>query len=219
MLVPDSLGAIDLFDKLVSEKYLDYLTKYSKGLIKFGEPQGFAMELDKVTFYKAFKGLVGAEPGKTIAVKDSLRNKMKVVLKDDAFKKVDVFYTVGPSIAPGIYTSHKMDFIGINGAPYAGLAIDLTKDDVEVDKTILTFRSIVNGISERAEKFNRSRGTYELYFNDPVSLANKNLLDKVRKDKSKGFTLLEFDKMDTVIQRLNKGNYSKFSASELAVRV
>jgi len=203
---------------LVSTNYLDYLNKYSKGLIMFGEPRGFAIDLDKSTFHKAFKSFVGAEPGKTTPIRDSLRNKMKAVLKDDAFKKVDIFYNIGPSLVPGVYASHKLDFIGINGEPYAGFAVDLTKDDVEVDKTILTFRSIVNRIAERAEKFNRSRGTYELYFNDPISQENKNLLDKVRKDKSKGFTLLEFDKIDTVIHRLNKGNYRKFSASELAVR-
>lgn len=204
---------------LLEEKYFDYLTKYSNGIIKFGEPKGFAMKLDEETFYKVFKNFVGAEPGKNVQTSTSLRREMGIFLKAKVFDKVDVNFAIDPSLIPGIYAPHKLDFIGINGSPYAGLGIDFKKGAVEVDKTILTFKSIANGLAGISEKLKMSRGTYELYFNEPESKENKSLLDKVKKDKSKGFELLEFDKIDRVIKKLNLGDYKKFSESRLVDKI
>lgn len=205
-------------DNLFSEKYIDYLSKYSRGLIRIGEPKGFAMELNEASFHRAFKSFVGADLGKTSPKADaSLRSNMREVLKNEAFKKVDVLYSVKPSLISGIYASHKVDFIGVNGSPYAGLAVDFTKDEAEVDKTILTFRSIANGIKEKAKVIGMSEGKYELNFNDPESIDNKKLLDRVRKDSAKGFDMVEFGKVNIVIKNLERGNYFKFSESKLAV--
>lgn len=205
-------------DNLFSEKYIDYLSKYSRGLIRIGEPKGFAMELNETSFHKAFKSFVGADLGKMSPKADaSLRSNMKEVLKNEAFKKVDVLYSVKPSLISGIYAAHKVDFIGVNGSPYAGLAVDFTKDEAEVDKIILTFRSIANGIKEKAKAIGMNEGKYEVYFNDPESSENKKLLDMVRKDRLKGFEMVEFGKVNTVIRNLEKGNYIKFSESKLAV--
>ncbi len=203
--------------KVLNEKYMDYLSKYSKGLLKIGEPKGFAIPLDEHSFLKAFKSFVGADPGKkSVKAISSLRREMTNFLKKEAFEKIDTLYNINPSIIPGIYAPHKLDFVGINGSPYAGLAVDFTKEEGEVDKTILTFRNIANGLSARASKFGLSSGRYELYFNVPDSKENKKLLDMVRKDKSKGFDMVEFEKTDRIIKRLESGDFRKFSESKLA---
>lgn len=204
-------------DDLFNDKYIDYLSKYSRGLVKMGEPKGFAMELNEISFHKAFKSFVGADPGKMIPkAVVSLRNNMREVLKNEAFNKVDVLYSVKPSLISGIYAPHKIDFIGVNGSPYAGLAVDFTKDEAEVGKNILTFRTIAHGIKEKAKAVGMNGGKYEMYFNDPESKESKRLLDRVRKDNSKGFEMVEFGKVNTVIRNLSKGDYIKFSESKLA---
>ncbi len=142
---------------------------------------------------------------------------MRAILKNDAFESVDILYSMNPNIISGIYAPHKLDFVGVNGSPYAGLAVDFTKDEAEVDKTILTFRSIANGLDERAIGFGMNPGKYELYFNDPESKENKNLLDMVRKDKSKGFEMVGFDKIDRTFKKIESGDYIKFSESRLAL--
>ena len=48
-------------------------------------------------------------------------------------------------------------------------------------------------MSARASKYGLGSGRYELYFNVPESKENKKLLDMVRKDKSKGFDMVEFE--------------------------
>lgn len=206
-------------DNLLSGRYIDYLSNYSKGLIKIGEPKGFAVELNENSYQKAFKSFVGADLKKTLPKVNttSFRKRMREILKNEAFKKVDVLYSVKPSLISGIYAAHKVDFIGVNGSPYAGLAVDFTKDEAEVDKIILTFRSIANGIKEKAKAIGMNEGKYEVYFNDPESSENKKLLDIIRRDKSKGFEMVEFGKVNETIRNLEKGDYNKFSESKLAL--
>ncbi|MGY6523485.1 MAG: hypothetical protein ACXIUD_17270 [Mongoliitalea sp.] len=202
---------------VLNEKYIDYLSKYSRGLLKIGEPKGFALPLDEDTFLKAFKSFVGADPGKkSVNAPFSMRREMTNFLKKEAFEKIDTLYTINPSIIPGIYAPHKLDFIGINGSPYAGLAVDFTKEEGEVDKTILTFRYIANGLAVRASKFGMGLGKYELYFNIPESKENKRLLDMARKDNTKGFEMIEFEKTDRIIKYIESNDFRKFSESELA---
>jgi hypothetical protein len=205
-------------NKILSEKYIDYLSKYSNGIVKIGEPKGFALDLNEESFLKAFKAFVGSVPGKISPhVPSSLRNEMRNLLKNEAFNKVDVLYNIKPSIISGIYASHKLDFIGINGSPYAGLAVDFTKDESEVDKTILTFRSIAIGLASKAKDHGMKSGKYDLYFNEPDSKENKKLLDMVRKDSAKGFELVDFSRMDLTIKKIRSGDYGKFSESKLAI--
>ncbi|WP_143960164.1 hypothetical protein [Litoribacter populi] len=215
-LIPDfTPDKLELDRPILNENYLDYLTKYSKGLIRFESPKGFAIELNEETFNKAFKHFVGAEPGRSTKPVTSFRKEINGLLKNEAFKAVDVNYTIHPDIAPEIYAPHKVDFIGVNGSPFAGVGIDFTKSPEEVDKSILTFRIMVRGIESLAAKFNKGLGVYEAYFNDPETTKNKELLDKIRKDKSKGFELVEIERFDKTISRIKNGNYKKFSKSEL----
>jgi len=212
------INEIAYLDKILNEKYIDYLSKYSNGIVKFGEPKGFATELNNESYLKAFRSFVGAEPGKIISKGiSSLRYVMNEILKNDAFKNVDVKYSIKPSMVSGIYAPHKLDFIGINGSPYAGLAVDFTKDVSEIDKNIVTFRAIALGLASRTKDYDMSPGKYELYFNEPASKENIKLLDRVRKDKHKGFELLEFDKIDRTIIKIENGTYRKFSESEFAL--
>jgi len=217
LLEPSEPGKLAFESSLRSEKYFSYLSKYSKGLIKFGEPKGFAMVLNEDNFYKAFKHFVGAiemKPSKTV---NTFRREFRSLLKDEVFKAVDVDYMLSPDIAPEIYAPHKVDFIGVNGSPFMGIGIDFNKSPDEVDKSILTFRMMVNGIKIRSKKFKKGEGIYEAYFNDPESKPNKELLDKIRKDSNRGFDLVEIDKFDTVINKIKRGNYIKFSESELVL--
>ena len=208
-------GIVD--KKLLDEKYLKYLSNYSNGILKIGKPKGFALDLNEETFSNAFRAIVGSELGtKSKKVPTSLRNEMRSFLKNDAFKSVNVLYSINPILIPGIYAPHKLDFVGVNGSPYAGLAVDFTKDEVDVDKSILTFSNIAKGLAKRANEFGMKKGRYELFFNDPDTKENKKILDMVRKDDSKGFEMVEFEKITSVLNKLENGDYRKFSESELA---
>ena len=66
-----------------------------------------------------------------------------------------------------------------------------------------------------AKNHNMPSGKYEVYFNDPVGSENKKLLNSIKKDPNKGFELIEIEKFNSVVNRLNKGKFRKFSESEL----
>jgi len=217
LLAPSDHSKLAFESSLLSENYLSYLSKYSKGLIKFGEPKGFAMILNEDNFYKAFRHFVGADAMKSIKAVKTFRREFKSLLKDEVFNSIDVDYMINPEIAPEIYAPHKVDFIGVNGSPIMGIGIDFNKTPDEVDKSILTFRMMVRGIKFRAKVFKKGEGIYEAYFNDPESKKNKELLDKIRKDSDRGFELVEIHKFDRAINKIKNGNYGKFSESELVL--
>ncbi|MCH7414454.1 hypothetical protein MM213_13225 [Belliella sp. R4-6] len=209
---------LDFKGELLNEKYISYLSKYSNGILKISEPKGLATLLDKHTFGKLFRSFVGTNPVKnTVNVSNSLRRGMINILKHEVFERIDTLYPIDPTIINGIYARHRLDFIGVNGSPFAGLAVDFNKEEGEVGKTILTFRNIAKGLAEKANKNGMSSGRYEVYFNEPESMENKRLLDIVMKDKSKGFEMIGFDKIDSVIKRLEGGGFKKFSSSKLAL--
>lgn len=208
-------GSHELFESYMDEKYFNYLSTYSKGLIHFGSPKAFSAELTKEAFDKAFTHFVGIRSLDLPEKKKTFRKIFDSFLTRESFKKVDTKYTLDPRLITGIFAPHKIDFIGVNGSPYAGIGVDFTNSPADVDKILITFNLISDGLKSLSKSKDLGEGVYEVYFNEPLGSENRTILDEVRKNNTLNFKMVEIDKIGKAMEKIDSGHYIKFSESVL----
>lgn len=202
-----------------TKEYVQYLNKYSKGLLQFDAPKSFAGELDKKSFKNLFQQFIGSweEKEKELSEKRVPFNAiLKERLKKPTFEeKADVGYKLQPEKIQGILLPHDVTLISKNGNILAAQAIDFTKSIDTISRHAYELEVICNSL----ENFGRERinskhkGSYYLLFNKPEKgSAQETLLNEIQRTKARLLQIEEIAYLDSLEDKLKKGSYSKFSS-------
>lgn len=130
------------FDGLqqITSKYLSYLSSYSNGLLKFGEPQYLKTQLDGNTFGKLFDVFIGDQQFERTAHQLVAHEYVAMTFRKESFKKrineslieplkgqVNTNFDVGEikeSLNVPLYFDLELDCFGKNGRYVAAKAMD-----------------------------------------------------------------------------------------------
>jgi hypothetical protein len=203
-----NIAPIKFNDFGLNESSFNYLNTYSKGILSFEKLKPVGIEINDDSFKYLFNLLIDSSEVKENVV--SFSKKLNSKLKNKAFDKVDVKYEI-ESLILGTYASHKVDFIGKNGALLVGSSIDFNSRPDTIDKNILEFNVIIKSLNELSINRRIPLGNFNIYFNEPESSEGRVFFNKVYRDNSKTFNLFPLDEIDNTISQIEGGDYIKFS--------
>jgi len=197
--------------RMFGEGAFKYLNVYGAGLMHFEKLSPNALDLNEEVFIRLFRRFVDSKPVAEKRIKSSFKSSFKALIKRPEFKVLDLDYSLSPSIVEGIYTDHKVDFIGKNGAILAGTAIDFNTEAPNIERKLFEFTAISRGLNVFSSSKRMKHGKYFCFFNIPESKEAKAILDLAFNNSNKPFELKELDYLETLSPEIEKHAYSKFS--------
>jgi hypothetical protein len=195
---------------------LGYLNTYSKGVFHFSEPKPISASIDRPYFVRLFKRMVDSEMSESgrhiVASMPSFKSEFRSIIKRESFESIDIAYKVEPKVLSGIYTPHKVEFIGKNGSFIAGDTVDFNTKPATIEKSLFEFDRIAKGLKALAAKNNfPNEGEYYAYFSMPEDEDGKQVLDLAMNDGTKNFVLKELDHLERLADHIENEAYRKFS--------
>jgi hypothetical protein len=200
-----------------NKEYIEYLNKYSKGLLQFDLAKGYAATLDKKSFKQLYQQFVGFWEEKTNKdnKKQSFHSLIKKQLKSKTFtEKTDIDYKLQPEKIEGILLPHDITMISKNGNILAAHAIDFTTGVDVIGKHAYELEVIFNSLEKLGQTHitKHHHGNYYLLFNKPQKNSEQEkLLNEIKKTKSGLMNIEEASFLEELEYKIEKDNYNKFS--------
>ncbi len=201
-----------------NKEYIEYLNKYSQGLLQFDMPKAFAANLDKKSFKQLYQQFVGTweENELTGNKKENFYSVIKKQLKKKAFvERADIDYQLQPQKVHGILLPQDIALISKNGNILAAQPIDFSASVDVIGRHAYELEVIFTSL----EKFGKEhiqenhKGNYYLLFNRPEKNSEQEkLLNEIKKTKSGIMNIEEASYLEELEQKLEVHNYSKFSS-------
>lgn len=150
------LSGKPLFSDLTfNVEYLERLSIYNNGFLKFDKPSGIDMSFDIKKFDDFFKRYIELNidiPDKPIIDRSfsiAVNKVFSAPLKD----KIDINYKMKKGIIPNLFFDYQLDGIGINGVIYTVKSIDLNAEH-SIDK-LNTQVTDLESLNHRVDLFGR----------------------------------------------------------------
>jgi len=200
-----------------NKEYIQYLNKYSKGLLQFDAAKGFAGTLDKKSFKQLFQQFIGLweEKESSDTKKQSFHTAIKKQLKKKTFtEKADIDYKLQPETVKGILLPHDITVISKNGNILAAQAIDFSTSPEVIGKHAYELEVIFNSLEKLGKEHigKKHEGSYYLLFNKPEKGSQQEkLLNEIKQTKSSLMNIEEAGYLEEIGDKLEKQHYSKFS--------
>ncbi|TDG37455.1 hypothetical protein EZJ43_04895 [Pedobacter changchengzhani] len=214
--INSSSGTADeLFDVEISAKanwintsYISYLSKYSNNLIQFSEAKTIEIPLNSTNFKKVFEKYI-FQYNEVTEVDESISvyQKVKAKLYPNIVGKVNVDKTVTPNDFKNLIAPFEVNFIGLNGVPVAGQAIDFEKQHFYLENDISRFIALTNAL----ELDEKRDGKYFVLGREPK--VNHNQRNHLMWEQIRDSDFLEFvdiDEVGIVEDYINKNNVAPF---------
>lgn len=204
------------FNHQFKSEYIQYLSKYSQGLLQFEAPKPYMGELTKTSFDSLFTKFINMP--ETEYRKSSFYNEVKSYVKNSVIsEKVDIDYNLDPKAIPSLIAKENVSLISKNGNILAAQLVDFTSQIDNVKQHIYEFNSIVNSLQEfGAEHISpKHKGNYYVLFNAPTKNSPQekllNNIKKLVKNDDLKFKIEERAYIETLEEKILKDNYQKFS--------
>lgn len=144
-------------DLTFNVEYLERLSIYNNGFLKFDRPSGINMFFDKEKFDDFFKRYIELNieiPPKPI-IDRSFTNAINKAFIEPLKDKIDINYKMKKGLIPNLFFDYKLDGIGINGVIYTVKSIDLNAEP-PLDK-LNTQVTDLESLNHRIDLFGRGR--------------------------------------------------------------
>jgi len=200
-----------------TKEYINYLNKYSKGLMQFDAPKSYAGNIDKKVFKTLFEQFIALWEEKPEQVKKAIHfhTIIKKQLNKPVFKqKVDVDYTLQPEKVKGLLLPQDITLISKNGNILAAQAIDFTTSEEVIAKHTYEMEVIINCLDKLGQQSIKKshKGSYYLLFNKPaLNSPQEKMLNEIVKTKAGLMNIQEAGYITELEEKLEKNEYSKFS--------
>lgn len=210
-------------DNVFNKEYIQYLNKYSKGLLQFDAPKSFAGTVNKKIFKNLFQQFIGAWEENTTIHKQHqhFSSVIKKQLKKEAFiEKADIEYTLQPEKIPGLLLPQEVTLISKNGNILAAQAIDFSTSVEVIGKHAYELEVMIHSLEKFGELHinKHSKGSYYLLFNPPAKGSpQEKLLNDIKHTKAGLMTIEEAAYLDELEEKLKQEEYGKFSLFAEAV--
>lgn len=199
----------------VSQKYLDYLSKYSKGVIQFGKPKPIAIEASDAAFEKLFELYVGEKPSitgskkKPVTFHSVIKKKLNVPGLD---KKADIDYVIHPEQVSGILKPAQITLLTKNGAIEAVQAIDFCNAVKTIADHVYEFQAIAGHLNSINTGKKSGKNIYKVVANKPLAGSDQEkLFNAFYKTYKDAFDVIEPEEINEVIKNILAKPHQKFS--------
>jgi len=202
-------------NQTVTEQYINYLSKYSKGVIQFAAPKPIAIEPSEHEFEKLFELYVG-EPLhlKNKKIKHtSFHSQIKESLETPALKeKADVDYVITPELVKGILKPAHITLITKNGAIEAVQAIDFTNTTKTVVDHIYEFEVMVKHLNKFETEKKLKKGVYKVVVNKPEEGTEQvSVFNNFFQSANDTFKVIEPGELESIVNDIVSKPHTKFS--------
>lgn len=131
-------------------EFLNYLSNYNNNLLTFSRPNTLDLEITNETFQKLFEKLV-FEPNvevelSIVAEPLSIYNQVQTTLYPKIEGKVNIEKKVTSHDLKSLIAPVKVDFIGRNQVPVAGVTVDFTKSENTLVNSLTKFVSLIHAL-------------------------------------------------------------------------
>lgn len=202
-------------------EYLNRLSIYNNGFLKFDSPSGINISFDKILFDNFFKRYIDLNikmPSKQV-VDHSFRKAIKHVFSEPLKNQIDIDYKVKKGSIPSLFFDYKLDGIGINGVIYTVKSLDLNAEpplDL-LNKQVSELESLNARLDLFSKKLDMNLGKNEHYLVIDKYKGNKpsfrsfyeTLKDQSPSDFS--YKVISSFELNDVTMRIKNRNTRKFS--------
>ncbi|MEO8794269.1 MAG: hypothetical protein ABI390_02320 [Daejeonella sp.] len=199
---------------LFQQSYGNYLHKYSHGIIQYSEPNPVASEVSKEKFNILFEKFIGPKKkDKGTFNKNLFHNSFKKKLANPSLKaKVDIDLKLTPQKLEGIYTETNVRLIGKNGVITAVNDLDFTVSTETLGTHLNEWDVLVNALNTFSAEKKWKKGEYHIVFNKPKAKSiQEKIFNNIIESKKGMYHLTSFDEVDSIIEKIEKNEYSPIS--------
>ncbi|WP_017259096.1 hypothetical protein [Pedobacter arcticus] len=202
--------------------YLERLSIYNNGFLKFDKPSGINMSFDKAGFDDFFKRYIELNidvPAKPV-IDRSFSNAISKAFSEPLKNKIDINYKMKKGMIPNLFFDYKLDGIGINGVIYTVKSIDLNAEP-PIDR-LNTQVTDLESLNHRIDLFGRSTLSLELNENKHYLVVDKyqgkkssykNLYDMLKSQSPSDYSycVIGTSELAKVTEDIKKTGAKKFS--------
>ncbi len=207
-------GLFEIHEAL-TDQYIQYLSKYSKGVIQFSAPKPIAVEPSESTFEKLFELYVGESfPSKEKKIKHTtfhslIKEKLSI---PELSEKADVDYVITPQLIKGILKPATITLITKNGAIEAVQSIDFTTSTKTVVDHIYEFEVMVKHLHKFETSKDLKKGIYKVVVNKPEKGSEQeSVFNNFHQSAKDTFKIIEPSEMEKIVDDIISKPHTKFS--------
>lgn len=195
-------------------EYINYLSKYSSGIIQFNEPKPYNAELNQSSFIKLFEKFIGDKNINKQPLSKEFNSLIKKSLsKPELKEKADINYSLKPAIFFGLVKNATVSLVTSNGAVSLYQAVDFETSEANVAMKLYEFDAIKKSVYEFAHKKLNLKTKASIVAVPPTETHQKKLFETVYKiEKSKGFKLLEPSELEEATNKIISEPHQKLSS-------
>ncbi len=167
-----NLGSV-LKAKWVNSPYLSYLSKYSNNLLQFSEAKTIDIEFNSSNFKRVFEKYI-FEYDEVISTDQGINiyEQVKTNLYPNIIGRVNVDQIITPADFKNLIAPVTVNFIGVNGVPVAGQAVDFEKQYYNLENDVTRFVALTKALELEGQK----DGKYFVLGREPVNHNEKHHL-------------------------------------------
>ncbi|MEM9921811.1 MAG: hypothetical protein AAF990_27150, partial [Bacteroidota bacterium] len=143
----------NLYDNIIQESYISYLSNYKNNIISFSKPQRISLSVTQEVYNKLYEKYIDIDPF-SIEVEENVKSierfRKEYIPTLDRYYNIN--YTVGKEILPGAILPLKFDLVGKNEVEVFAKSIDLERRRYNVEHDINSFYPIKD-LSPLSTKF------------------------------------------------------------------
>lgn len=194
--------------KWVNSSYIAYLSNYSNNLLQFSEPKHIDVLLD-YNIYKRFfeKYIFQYDKIVSTTAEPTVFHKVKTKLYPKITGKVNIDKTLTSDDFANLFAPVEVNFIGLNGVPVAGQAIDFEKKHYFLENDVTRFVSLTKAL----ELSGQPNGKYFVIGREPkVSKKDKNHMMWTQIRDTKFLEFVDIDEVGIVEDYIDNNHVSPF---------
>jgi len=208
-------------DLTFNVEYLERLSIYNNGFLKFDKPSGINMSFDNEKFDGFFKRYIELNieiPAKPI-IDRSFTNAVNKVFSEPLKNKIDINYKMKKGIIPNLFFDYKLDGIGMNGVIYTVKSIDLNAE-LPIDK-LNTQVTDLESLNHRVDLFgkklklqpeaNKHYLVVDKYLGKKASYKNLYEMLKSQSPSDYSYSVIGTNELAKVTEEIQKTGAKKFS--------
>ncbi len=201
-----------------TKDYFNYLNKYSNNILEYSKPSENEGNFNASDFEELFKLFVDSSYGFKVKEEVSFRQSFeKKLINSRVSDCLDIKYRVSKKRVSTILSNTEVDYIGVNGTIYSGHVLDTNLSHSSLENRIYKIRSLIIGLRELSKAYNLdTKGEHVVYFNEPDTASDKDIIHSLNKDETLPFHLKPadyFEEEESIIENTNVIKFSEFLTS------
>lgn len=191
----------------VNSSYISYLSKYSNNLVQFSEAKMIDIELGNSNFKRVFEKYI-FQYDEAVSEDNScdIYKKVKTKLYPNIIGKVNVDRIVTPNDFKNLIAPLEVNFIGVNGVPVAGQAINFEKQHYNLENDVTRFVALTKALELDGQK----DGKYFVLGREPKVNHDKNHLMWQQIRDSDFLEFVDIDEIGIVEDYINDKHVKPF---------